>query len=69
MQLTLHDAALVVAIILTCAGLWPRYFVASYSPDGARLWLPFAVECIRAISVSFFRMQVPSQAAILPRSR
>ncbi len=46
---------------------WQWYLIALYGPTHA-LWLPFIIECVRTVAVSFFRMQValphPQHAAL-----
>ena len=41
------------------------YFIATYSPTSG-IWLPATVECIRTVSVSFFRMQDKEDTLVSP---
>ena len=52
--------------IVLCPTYWQWYFVVAYSSSASALWLPFSLECVRAVSVSFFRMQDKEDTLINP---
>mmetsp|Transcript_11877 Transcript_11877/g.27617 ORF Transcript_11877/g.27617 Transcript_11877/m.27617 type:complete len:785 (+) Transcript_11877:91-2445(+) len=53
------------ALPVLCPSYWQWYFVASYAPTKS-IWLPVTVECVRIISVSFFRMQDKEDQVVSP---
>mmetsp|Transcript_81135 Transcript_81135/g.218009 ORF Transcript_81135/g.218009 Transcript_81135/m.218009 type:complete len:630 (-) Transcript_81135:159-2048(-) len=45
---------------------WQWFFVATYTPYADSVWIPITVECVRSISVSFFRMQDKEDSLVNP---
>jgi len=53
------------ALPVLCPTYWQWFFIATYAPTHD-IWLPITVECIRMMSVSFFRMQDKEDQVVSP---